>query len=444
MTAAKRKTKDPLETQMEGLRYRALLPIARKLGVPYKVHRARGAAKPLKSYRVMENIVAWASKTPANRDSAREEIRKAVRAAEETGDILEKDFVRKTEVARLAEDAAMDAHRVNYVDEAMQKATDIATKAALAAKEQARKIAQKTVKTEIDKRRQIEIVFVDPGKKGKGRIVKRKKPKGVFPEEFHRILQLAQSRKNILLVGPTGCGKSFIAEKLAEVMELPFGSASCTGGMSESQLTGWLVPGKGGEFRYKIAPFVKAYRDGGVFLLDEIDAADPNTITLLNAALSNGHFFVPHYPKDGGRIKRHKDFICIAAANTWGQGADMMYVGRNQLDAATLERFKSGRIFMDYSSAVEDSLVDAKILEWGRACRASIRENQFRRCVSTRFMLDLTDMKKQHKWKLADWETQLFADFTEDELEVVRPEGRKGINAPAIEETVDAPESEVL
>jgi hypothetical protein len=38
-------------------------------------------------------------------------------------------------------------------------------------------------------------------------------------------------------------------------------------------------------------------------------------------------------------IERHKDFICIAAANTFGMGANRVYVGRNQLDAATLDRF---------------------------------------------------------------------------------------------------------
>jgi hypothetical protein len=38
-------------------------------------------------------------------------------------------------------------------------------------------------------------------------------------------------------------------------------------------------------------------------------------------------------------IKRHKDFICVAAANTTGTGGNIKYIGRNRIDAATIDRF---------------------------------------------------------------------------------------------------------
>jgi hypothetical protein len=41
----------------------------------------------------------------------------------------------------------------------------------------------------------------------------------------------------------------------------------------------------------------------------------------------------------------------IAAANTYGRGADRLYVGREQLDASSLDRF--GFWTMDYSEDVE-------------------------------------------------------------------------------------------
>jgi hypothetical protein len=40
-------------------------------------------------------------------------------------------------------------------------------------------------------------------------------------------------------------------------------------------------------------------------------------------------------------------FVCIAAANTFGTGADRQYVGRNQLDESTLDRFRIGQIELD-------------------------------------------------------------------------------------------------
>jgi len=45
------------------------------------------------------------------------------------------------------------------------------------------------------------------------------------------------------------------------------------------------------------------------------------------------------------KVERHKDFYCIAAANTYGSGADREYIGRNQLDAASLDRF----VFFDWN-----------------------------------------------------------------------------------------------
>jgi cobaltochelatase CobS len=133
---------------------------------------------------------------------------------------------------------------------------------------------------------------------------------------------LASARMNILLIGPAGSGKTYLAAQVAECLGLPFAFISCSAGMSEGQLLGRLIPtGEGGKFEYLISEFVRCYENGGVFLFDEIDAADSNTLLVLTAALANGHMAVPNRP--GNPIaKKHPDFVCIAAANTYGTGAD--------------------------------------------------------------------------------------------------------------------------
>ena len=68
--------------------------------------------------------------------------------------------------------------------------------------------------------------------------------------------------------------------------------------------------------------------------MDEVDAANAGVLTIINALLANGYCSFPD-----GVIKRHDGFRCICACNTYGRGADRQYVGRNQLDAATLDRF---------------------------------------------------------------------------------------------------------
>lgn len=267
------------------------------------------------------------------------------------------------------------------------------------------KMAKQALKDASKNYRQVEV-------KSNGKV---KKVKGVMPEEYDRIIQLAAARKNIMLVGPSGCGKTFIAEKVAEGLGLNYASQSCSAGMSESFLAGWLIPvGEGGRFQYISSQFVEIYEKGGVFLLDEFDAADPNTVVFFNQALSQDHFFLPQrYEKP--KVKKHKDFVCIAAANTFGNGADMQFVGRNQLDAATLDRFRIGMVYMDYSPTVEEKLVDENVLVWGRKVRDKIKDHKLRRFMTTRFMLDATDMLI-NGWTLKDCAESYFKDWSESDV----------------------------
>ena len=253
-----------------------------------------------------------------------------------------------------------------------------------------------------------------------------KKPTGevktldvTLPEVFPKILALAQARRNILLVGPAGCGKTFIAEKIAEALDLSFHSLSVSIGMSESQLAGWLVPtGDGGKFEYRRSSFVQAFEEGGVFLLDEVDAGDANTMTFINTALANNFMGVPNR-YNNPVAKKHEDFVCIAAANTYGTGADRMYVGRNQLDEATLDRFRVGTVEMDYDLGVERSLVRPDVLEWGLTTRARVRSSRLRRNVSTRFLRDLTVMANsapEYYGARDQWKAVLTSGWTPDEV----------------------------
>ena len=245
-----------------------------------------------------------------------------------------------------------------------------------------------------------------------------KELEGVLPSVFPKILALAQARLNILLVGPSGCGKTHIAAKVAEALDLPFDSRSVSIGMSESQLAGWLVPQDGGAFGYRRSSFIQFYEEGGVFLLDEIDAGDPNTLVFINTALSNNYIAVPNRV-DNPRATRHEDFVCIAAANTYGTGADRMFVGRNQLDEATLDRFRVGTVEMDYDPIVERSIVRGDILDWGLKMRASVRGAKLRRTVSTRFLRDMTLMAEsspEHFGSQKEWKTTLISGWTIDEV----------------------------
>lgn len=219
------------------------------------------------------------------------------------------------------------------------------------------------------------------------------KPEGHVRTEFQEILTAASVGLNILLVGPAGCGKTHLAHQVAEALGRPFASLSCTAGMSESSLTGWMLPSDNGAFEYIPSDFVTMYETGGVFLFDEVDAADPNTLLFINQALANGSFYLPQR-KGATKVSRHADFVCLAAANTFGTGANMTYAGRERLDEATLDRFRAGTVLLDYDKAFERKVVDPDLLAWGWATRKRITETRLNRVLSTRFLLDATKLMK--------------------------------------------------
>lgn len=154
----------------------------------------------------------------------------------------------------------------------------------------------------------------------------------------------------VMLVGPTQAGKGYLTKNIAENRGVQYGSVPLSAGTSISWLFGRNMP-KG----FVSTDFIRCYQDGGVFLFDEMDAADSNLLLGVNDALSNGELSNPVIDE---RIVKHHDFIPLAAANTWGLGADVDYVGRERLDMATLERWRMGRIEISYDRNLQKRIAE--------------------------------------------------------------------------------------
>lgn len=214
-------------------------------------------------------------------------------------------------------------------------------------------------------------------------------PEGeLFHAAFPEVLKLAAARFNVFMVGPTGSGKSHIGEQVARGLGVPFGLINGTAGTTEVELFGRSYPNvTTGENVYHPSEFVTVYEGGGVFVADEIDAMDPNLLLKLNGAIAQGYCTVPHRPANP-RARRHKDFVFIATANTWGTGANRSYCGRNQLDEATLDRLRCGTVEVDYDPALERAFAcpDPELYAVLAGWRERIMRNKFHRILSTRFM----------------------------------------------------------
>lgn len=193
-----------------------------------------------------------------------------------------------------------------------------------------------------------------------------------YHEKFNQILSQVQLDEPIMLIGPAGSGKNVAISQVAKALGKHMYYTNNVS--NEFKLTGFIDAGG----NYRDTEFYKAFKNGGIFFLDEIDNSDPSALIVINSALANGYMAFPHET-----IDRHPDFRMIAAANTWGKGADLEYVGRNVLDAATLDRFDS--IFFDYDTNLEAALYpNDEVLKFMWAFREAVYKSRISHIVSTR------------------------------------------------------------
>lgn len=170
-----------------------------------------------------------------------------------------------------------------------------------------------------------------------------KEVKGTVHEQFEKVCTLVNMDIPVFLSGAAGTGKNVICKQVAEALNLDFYFTNAV--TQEFQLKGFIDANGA----YHETQFYKAFTQGGLFFLDEMDGSIPETLIILNSAIANRYFDFPT-----GKVEAHPDFRIIAAGNTVGTGADIEYTGRFQLDASSLDRF--ALVTIDYSPAIEKAV----------------------------------------------------------------------------------------
>lgn len=212
---------------------------------------------------------------------------------------------------------------------------------------------------------------------------KEEEKQEVKHSQYETIKACIENDIPVYLAGPAGSGKNYTLEQISWELGLEFYFTNSV--QQEYKLTGFIDAGG----TYHETEFYKAFKNGGIFFLDEMDASIPEVLVLLNAAIANRYFEFPN-----GKITAHKNFRVVAAGNTVGSGADDMYTGRLVLDQATLDRFAI--IDFDYDRNIEMHIAkgNKELVDFIENLRTQANTNGIRATFSYRCIGMVTKLEK--------------------------------------------------
>lgn len=228
------------------------------------------------------------------------------------------------------------------------------------------------------------------GNKAKAGIIEVKsaagvgKIEGVTNKDFEIFVNLVNAGKPLYMYGPAGSGKSYTAKQIADALKLDYYETSQA--LFAHELKGYGdAAGK-----FVETAFYRAFANGGVFFLDEVDASAPEALVVLNNAIANKRFDFPVI----GNVNAHENFRVIAAGNTRMTGATMEYTARQMQDTSFKNRFFFATVTYDRSIFLALTGGDEEIVSFGEDLRRAARNTGISQLFSYRQASDLATLQE--------------------------------------------------
>lgn len=237
---------------------------------------------------------------------------------------------------------------------------------------------------------------------------------GEYIDEFILFDYAMKARKNVLIEGPTGGGKTSAIVAWAAARKLHFYSVSSSNGVEPSQLFGRMIPDesdKGGRgLRWQDGPVTDIVRNGGVLLINEINFI-PERISTVLFSLLDKRQEIQLVDHKGEVIRAHRNFMVFADMNP-------DYEGTRALNKALRNRF-SVQLVWEYDPKVEESLVSSAALRtMADQLRKAHQAGEYETPISTNMLIEF---EEHFKYLGFDFASVNFVNhFTADERQPVK------------------------
>ncbi len=184
--------------------------------------------------------------------------------------------------------------------------------------------------------------------------VPRKNDKYLFRRDLMRDIMAWHNHMvlPLYLYGPTQCGKTSVIEQVANRLQIPVWSITGHRQLELAEMLGQFGLNENGGYVWMDGPLTQAAKNGGWFMINEIDRMMPSVVVGLNDILRMGDFTLSN--KQGEIVKIHPNFRIVCTGNTNLAGDEGGNYNTAQIfDASTPERFAM-MLAVDYPGEDEE------------------------------------------------------------------------------------------